>query len=81
MNEQHIIPPIAERQHQPCNTCIWYDGESDVCNAKINLNYNLMSERIDLFDTTNFKDLQNMPCRFHMTSDELKMILNPYLME
>ena len=75
------IPSIATRQHRPCNTCSWYDGESDVCNAKINLNYTLMSERTDLFDNTNWAILQALPCRFHMTPDELRMILDPYFME
>lgn len=77
------IPSISDRQHRPCNTCGWYriTNEFDYCQAKAELNYTIMSERIDLFDITNFKDLQNMPCRFHMTSDELKMILDPYFME
>ena len=77
------IPSISDRQHRPCNTCGWYriTSEFDYCLAKTELNYTIMSERIDLFDTTNFKDLQNMPCRFHITNDELKMILDPYFME
>ena len=75
------MPSIAERQYRPCNICIWYDGESDVCNAKINLNYNLMSERTDLFNNTNWNILQTMPCRFHITLNELKQILDPYFME
>ena len=77
------IPTITERQYRPCNTCIWYRIVNGVeqCLAKTELHYTLMSERSDLFDTTNFEDLQNMPCRFHMTSDELRMILDPYFME
>ena len=77
------IPSIVERQHRKCNTCIWYriTNGFDYCLAKTELHYTLMSERSDLFDTTNFEDLQNMPCRLHMTLDELRMILDPYFME
>lgn len=28
-----------------------------------------------------FEKVEKLPCRFHMTADELKMILDPYFME
>lgn len=83
MNEQHItIPSIAERQHRPCNTCVW-TGNMYSC-AMCALNYEMEGERTssDLYGYS-LEDpvIQTLPCRFHMTPDELRMILDPYFME
>jgi hypothetical protein len=70
-----IIPPISERQYRPCASCYWY-GEDD-CNIWY---YDYISERNNTHNIS-FKKRQKLPCRFHLTEDELKQILDPYFME
>ena len=76
------IPSIAERQHRSCNTCVW-TGNMYSC-AMCALNYEMEGERTssDLYGyPLNDSIIQDLPCRFHMTPDELRMILDPYFME
>lgn len=79
------IPSIAERQHRKCNTCIWYriTNGFDYCMVSDDLQYSLSDERSTAFDRIDLTwlDKQSMHCRFHMTPDELRMILDPYFME
>lgn len=84
-NTSTLILPIAERHYRKCNTCVWYRStyEFDYCIASDDLQYSLSGERSDAFDRMDLTwlDKQSIPCRFHTTPDELKMILDPYYME
>ncbi len=73
-----MIPSIAQRCNRPCNECVWLDCEYD-CQASIRLGYSMPGERTtQLVGTVSIKPL---PCRFNMTRDELRQILDPYFME
>ena len=74
------IPSISDRQHRPCDTCVWEDCEYG-CQAWERLGYKVAGERDDWSIELTYKQRAKLPCRFHMTSDELKMILDPYFME
>ena len=77
------IPSISERQYRPCDTCVWTDEL--LCSCKMcMLDYEVVEERtacdVDKYPLLH-PIVQSRSCRFHMTSDELKMILDPYFME
>ena len=74
-----IIPPISERQHRPCDTCYWYDASMYHECTLFSIGY--MSERNRLIYKISWGQLQKLPCRFHLTEDELKQIIDPYFME
>lgn len=83
------IPPIAERQHRPCNTCIFNPiGTPVLCIANNAYDFNIDDERTGVrmqafIDNRypDFEKVEKLPCRFHLTFNELKMILDPYFME
>jgi len=82
------ILSISDRQHRPCNTCIFNPiGTPVLCNANSCYDYNIKDERtgerMKAFINNKYISVETwkLPCRFHMTSDELKMILDPYFME
>ena len=87
MTEQlATIPSIAERCHQNCNACSFYVStyEFDYCILATELNYNMIGERTSLCNNRySLTDpvIKPLPCRFHLTPDELKQILDPYFME
>ena len=71
-----ILPSIAERCNRPCDTCVWSMTDEYTCTMMC-LDYTIEGERTDYL-----KDpLQNLPCRFHLTLNELNQILDPYFME
>lgn len=83
------IPSISDRQHRPCNTCIFNPiGTPVLCNANSCYDYNIKDERtgerMKAFINNIYPDFERvgkLPCRFHITVDELKMILDPYFMK
>lgn len=83
------ILPIAERQHRHCNTCIFDpSGSSVLCLANATYNYTINDERtgvrMQAFNDNRYPDFEEvfkLPCRFHLTSDELKMVLEPYFVK
>jgi hypothetical protein len=74
-----IIPSISERQHRNCNDCYWYNEDTYHGCTLHPIDY--MSERNCVMYKIDWDDLQKLPCRFHLTEDELKQILDPYFME
>ena len=81
MTSEHLatIPSIAERMNLRCETCVWEDGEYG-CQAA-SLGYIESGGRNDWSFKVTYAKRDRLPCRFHLTPDELKQILDPYFME
>ena len=63
---------------RPCLTCVWHNDST--CNASKELHYTMPDERTGQFKTMKWNELMKIPCRFHMTKDELKVILDLHFM-
>lgn len=76
------IPSISERRNRPCDTCVWTPDMYDC--RMCELDYEMPGERTSGEYSTyvlSYSGIQQLPCRFHLTADELKCILDPYFME
>lgn len=67
------IPSISDRMYRFCDDCVWYDLGNEECLAN-KIGY------INNYDECNRKPDLPLPCRFHLTKDELCQILDPYFM-
>lgn len=79
--ELYTPPSIAERCNRPCDTCAW---TNDLYNCAMDqLDYEMEGERTSkeyMRYVLSHPVIQALPCRFHLTADELKQILDPYFM-
>lgn len=75
-----ILPSIAERCNRPCDTCIWNNTDENYCFMIYDLNNEIELERTGNYKKVVWSQLQSIPCRFHLTLNELNQILDPYFM-